>query len=118
MVGRSYRLGRRQDAVDQTRRAILAAARDLLASGDPGFSAGAVARRAGVSRITLYNQFGTKAGLLRELSGGPRRDAPPSATLEPADPRDQLRQRIAGSCSRWSTDPALFRRLPSVGNVD
>jgi AcrR family transcriptional regulator len=118
VVGRSYRLGRRQDAVDRTRRAILAAARDMLASGDPGFSAGAVARRAGVSRITLYNQFGTKAGLLRELSVGPRRDDPPSATLEPPDPRDQLRQRIAGSCSRWSTDPALFRRLPSVGHVE
>ena len=114
---RKYRLGRRQAAVDDTRAAILAAARDELASGDPGLSAGAVARRAGVSRLTIYNQFGSKAGLLRELAAGSRR-VPLVAESEPSDPLDQLRQRIADSCSRWSADPALYRRLPGVEIVD
>ena len=71
---RSYRLGRRQAAVDSTRVAILTAARDELASGEPGLSAGAVARRAGVSRLTVYNQFGSKAGLLRELAEQARKE--------------------------------------------
>jgi AcrR family transcriptional regulator len=111
MSPRSYRLGRREETVRRTRAAILAAARDEVAAGDTAsFSAGAVARRAGVSRITVYNQFGSKAGLLRELAGGVRMTgaAPPSGTAEPSD---ELRRRIVESCAAWSTDPALYRRL-------
>lgn len=114
---RNYTLGRRQGAVDRTRLAILAAARELVASGDPGLSAAAVAKRAGVSRITLYNQFGSKGGLIRELSAGAH-SRPRGRTPEAADPRDQLRQRITDSCAHWSSDPALFRRLPQVGDLD
>jgi AcrR family transcriptional regulator len=113
---RPYQLGRRQAAVDGTRAAILAAARDELASGEPGLSAGAVARRAGVSRLTIYNRFGSKAGLLRELAAGSGA-AVLTPTQERSDPLAQLRQRIADSCSRWSTDPALQRRLQMVGNA-
>jgi len=112
-MARTYRLGRREDAVRRTRTAILSAARELLVSGTPKLSAGAVAARAGVSRITVYNQFGSKAGLLRELAGGVRRGVPPPpAALD--DPRDELRQRILESCSMWSSDAALFRRLPAL----
>jgi AcrR family transcriptional regulator len=118
-MSRNYRLGMRQEAVDRTRAAILAAARDLLASGDrPDLSAGAVARRAGVSRITIYNRFGSKAGLLRELSAGAMREGPLLAGAGSADPRDQLRHRIVKSCSRWTSDPALFRRLPATPELE
>jgi AcrR family transcriptional regulator len=113
MSPRSYRLGRREEAVRRTRAAILAAARAEVAAQDSAsFSAGAVARRAGVSRITVYNQFGSRAGLLRALAGGVRLAAapPPLAT---AEPRDELHRRIVASCAAWSTDPALFRRLPA-----
>ena len=104
-------MGRREEAVRRTRTAILSAARELLATGK--VSAGAVATRAGVSRITVYNQFGSKAGLLRELAAGARQGIrPPHATLD--DPREELRQRILVSCSMWSSDPALFRRLPAL----
>ncbi|HEY8797223.1 MAG TPA: helix-turn-helix domain-containing protein [Candidatus Dormibacteraeota bacterium] len=114
---RNYTLGRRQGAVDRTRLAILAAARELVASGEPELSTGAVARRAGVSRITVYNQFGSKAGLLRELAVGAR--SPQGAqAAEPAEPRDQLRKRITDSCAMWSSDPALFRRLPQISNQE
>ena len=115
---RNYRLGRRQAAVDSTRAAILTAARDELASGEPGLSAGAVARRAGVSRLTVYNQFGSKAGLLRELAAAARPGVQDRPQEAPADPLDELRHRIGGSCSIWSSDPALFRRLPGVGNME
>jgi AcrR family transcriptional regulator len=58
----------RQRAVDEGRDRILAAARDELQTGDIGsFSLEAVARRAGVTRMTVYNQFGSKGGLLEEL---------------------------------------------------
>jgi AcrR family transcriptional regulator len=112
MSPRSYRLGRREAAVGRTRAAILAAARAELASGDDAtFSAGAVARRAGVSRITVYNQFGSKAGILRELAGSVRRPGAP-AQVEAGEPHDELRKRIEAACAAWSTDPALSRRLP------
>jgi AcrR family transcriptional regulator len=117
MASRNYRLGRRQEAADRTRATILSAARDLLASGDnPELSAGAVARRAGVSRLTLYNRFGSKAGLLRELAAGARRVIAPGPAG--TDPRDQLRQRVVDSCAMWSSDPALFRHLPRAAGVE
>jgi AcrR family transcriptional regulator len=118
---RDYQLGRRQAAVDRTRMAILAAARELVASGEAGPSPGAVARRAGVSRITVYNQFGSRGGLLRELAteahSRPAAEAhsrPAGQAGERSDPREELRRRIADACSLWASDPALFRRLPLV----
>jgi AcrR family transcriptional regulator len=49
MCPRPYKLGQRQQATDQTRARIVAAARDLLAGedGPSGFTVDAVARRAG-----------------------------------------------------------------------
>jgi AcrR family transcriptional regulator len=104
--------------VDRTRAAILTAARDLLASGEPALSAAAVAQRAGVSRITVYNRFGSKAGLLRELAQTARGEGASPPDHQPADPRDRLKKRILASCSMWSADPALFRRLEAVGYLD
>jgi AcrR family transcriptional regulator len=64
-VPRPYKLGQRQVAADQTRAKILAAARNLLAaeSGIAGFTMDAVAREAGVSRMTVYYQFESKTKL-------------------------------------------------------
>ena len=109
MPVRAYRLGRRQPSVERTRASILAAARGLLASATGGtLSVGAVAREAGVSRLTVYNRFGSRAGLLDALA--PRPEPVPA---DPAgDPTDLLRQRISRACSSWSADPALYRHLP------
>jgi AcrR family transcriptional regulator len=112
MGTRAYRLGRRQQRVDTTRSAILAAARRLIAELGPEFSLVEVAELAGVSRITVYNQFGSKARLVEALaaearpeSGGPVPAGPDS------DPRDVLRRRIAEACATWAADPALYRQL-------
>jgi hypothetical protein len=109
---RAYQLGRRQPSVERTRAAILAAARGLLAAGPAGaLSVGAVAREAGVSRLTIYNRFGSRAGLLDALvpRPGPLSDDPAG------DPTELLRRRISRACSAWSTDPALYRNLPIAG---
>jgi len=105
-VPRRYQLGKRAPEVARTGRRILDAARELLASGDR-LSLHAIARRAGVSRVTVYNRFGSQAGLRGALRG---RLAPPSAppTLEPLQEAAQLIER---SCRRWAADPALWRRL-------
>ena len=111
MSSRGYRLGRRQAAVDQTRAAILAAGRDLITEAGPGSSLGKVAERAGVSRITVYNQFGSKARLFEALVAAARpNDARPAAVRDVA-PREQLKSRIAQACAAWAADPLLYRRL-------
>jgi AcrR family transcriptional regulator len=107
---RAYRLGQRQTSVDLTTNSILAAARELVAQGPASqASVGAVARRAGVSRITVYNRFGSRAGLLEAL-------APPRERreLEETDPREALRRHIQSACATWASNPALYRHLPDA----
>lgn len=68
MKRRSYTAVERQRTVEAGRERIIAAARELLEDEDSeGFSIDAVARRAGVARMTVYNQFESKAGLLEAL---------------------------------------------------
>ncbi|TMC52850.1 MAG: helix-turn-helix transcriptional regulator [Chloroflexi bacterium] len=112
-MNRPYRLGRRQASVDQTGQAILAAARQVVGEAPPGaVSVGAVARRAGVSRITVYNRFGSRAGLLRAL-------APRAGRAEPegADPRETLQGRLLAASSAWANDPSLYRNLPTTAET-
>ena len=68
MTPRPYVPVERQRAVDEGRDRVLAAAKELLQSGNiQAFSLDAVAKKAGITRMTVYNQFGSKAGLLEEL---------------------------------------------------
>jgi len=68
-MSRPYRLGRRQETVQRTKETILEAAADLLtAAGLRGVTIEAVARNAGVSRVTVYDHFQHKAGLLEALA--------------------------------------------------
>jgi AcrR family transcriptional regulator len=113
LTARGYRLGRRQADVERTRSGILAAAREVVSELGPESSVGKVAARAGVSRITIYNQFGSKARLLEALSAevGPGPDGAPPG--EPgSDPADTLRRRIEQACAAWAADPRLYRQLP------
>jgi AcrR family transcriptional regulator len=112
---RPYRLGRRKDAVDRTRSTILAAARDLVTELGPDSSIGRVAERADVSRITVYNQFGSKARLLEALTESRSTPATPVAEHDP-NGRAQLRSRIDQACATWAADPDLYRRLRGQGS--
>jgi AcrR family transcriptional regulator len=107
---RPYRLGKRQPAVDATARSIVTAARELVqeSSGEQ-VSVAKIARRAGVSRITVYNRFGSRQGVLRAL-------AAPAAETAPIDgnPKEALRLHLAEACARWAADPALYRNLPAL----
>src|SRR5262245_43869901 len=63
------RPGPRRAATGQTRARTIAAARELLTAenGISAFSIEAAARQAGVARMTLYYQYGSKTGLLNAL---------------------------------------------------
>jgi tetracycline repressor-like protein len=105
-VPRPYRLGRRRAAVDRTSAAIVAAARELVAEGDPAAMT-AVARRAGVSRVTVYNRFRSRADLLRALAPAPS----PTDAAPDAGPTEMLRRAFGRSSAAWAAEPALYRRL-------
>ncbi len=107
---RAYRLGRRQPAIDRTFHSILAAARHLIAEQPAAaVSVASIARRAGVSRITVYNRFGSRAGVLGALA--PPRTAPAPRVEEP---HEALRAFLHAAAAAWSAHPGLYRHLPAV----
>src|SRR5690348_8744600 len=69
MSPRPYRMGVRQAAAEETRARIVAAARAMLAApgGIGAFTVDAVAKEAGVARMTVYYQFGSKTGLIEAV---------------------------------------------------
>jgi AcrR family transcriptional regulator len=113
---RSYRLQQRQAGVDETRSRIVAAAREVLGSGD-AFSIEAVARQAGVARLTVYDRFGTREALLEAVfddlaeSGGLMRL--PEAFTQ-TDPIAALEQFVAIFCDFYSTHRVVLRRLHAL----
>jgi AcrR family transcriptional regulator len=120
---RPYRLGRRQTSIEQTRARIISAARELLAlpGGFAGFTIDAVAAQAGVARMTLYNQFGSKRGLLealfddlaaRGLVGRLR------ASFACPEPREALDGFVAAFAGFWDSDRIVIRRIRGLAAID
>lgn len=123
MSPRRYQLGRRLEATAQTRASILAAARELLAAGEgvTGFTIDAVARQAGVARMTVYYQFGSKVGLLEaltdDLAARGRMDRLAAAFGQP-DAHSALAAFIAAFAHFWGTDRLATRRLRALAALD
>jgi AcrR family transcriptional regulator len=120
MCPRKYDLGRRRAATESTRTKILEATRALLGGkADPSeFSMEAVAAKAGVARMTVYNQFRSEAGLLEALAdylasrGGMQKLR--EAFMEPR--RDEAVRKFVGTfVGFWASDRVLLRRLRAFG---
>jgi AcrR family transcriptional regulator len=66
---RKYRQDKRARSAEENRARIIEAARELLSrSGYHGASVDEIAEKSGVSRQTVYVQFGSKRGLLQALA--------------------------------------------------
>jgi AcrR family transcriptional regulator len=111
MTKRRYSSPVREKAAAEKRERTLAAAAEVLASGDlTAFSLDAVAQRAGVTRLTVYNQFGSRSGLLeavfddRAMRGGLGRIA---SAMAMADAQAALRRIIEIFCEFWESNRAL-----------
>jgi AcrR family transcriptional regulator len=119
---RSYKLGRRADAMAATRKKILAAARALfLRAGFHEVSVDAIADRAKVGRTTVFEQFGSKTGLLREVVIAVSEQAGTEALLEQLaqpDARSALRASFELGCKVWGAERTMFRRLQSLATHD
>ncbi len=122
MTPRSYRLGRRQAAVDRTRARILQAARALLvARGGAEFSIDAVARRARVTRATVYQRFGSRPQLLEALFDDLARRGGMwdlATAFRQPDPEEALARFIATFGRFWTAHRPIHRRLLGLGALD
>lgn len=120
MSPRRYNSPGRDAAAAQTRERIIAAAAGILGTADGihDFSLEAVAKAAGVTRLTVYNQFGSRRAVLEAvfdqvaMRGGLHRLAEAVAL---ADPHAALRQVIAIFCEFWSFDPGALGLLHAAG---
>lgn len=122
MSPRRYDMTRRRETTDGTRTRILDAARSIIGGkGDlEGFSMEAVAKKAGVARMTVYYQFHSREALLEALAdhlaqrGGMHRMR--QVFMEP-DPEKSLRRLVEVFAGFWATDRVTLRRLRAMGVV-
>lgn len=124
MSPRSYRLGEHKIGTENTRSRIVAAARELLVAegGFSGFTVDAVARRAGVARMTVYYQFGSKAGLLEaiydDLAAHGRIGEGLADAFQREDPLQTLAGFIEAFARFWASDQLVLRRLQGLSALD
>ena len=120
---RRYRSELRDAAVDVTRTRIMQASRRLLTGGKdlPAFSLDAVAREAGVTRLTVYNQFESKRGLLEAVfddiaeRGGLFELR---SVMAEADAMASLRRVVAVFCRFWASHDRVLAKLAGMTKLD
>ena len=125
MSPRPYNSARRREAAEATRERIVAAAHALLAdpAGVTAFTLEAVAKRAGVARMTVYNQFGSKAALLEALfdamanRGGMFGIEGMAKAFRQPDPLDGLATMFDVLARYYSTDRTVKRRLHALASL-
>src|SRR5260221_5286731 len=104
---------RTAEAAAKRDRVIGAAARLLREDASiASFSLDAVAKAAGVTRLTVYHQFGSRRGLLEAIFDEIARQGGlvqiPEA-MAMSDPRAALERLVEIFCAFWSSDPAVGR---------
>jgi len=114
----------RRTSAERTRGKIVRAARALLSArtGIGAFTIDAVARTAGVARMTVYHQFGSKTDLIEAVfdslvivrTGVPRL----VAALGARDPRKTLAAFVSIFAGVWQADRPVIRRLQGLAAID
>jgi AcrR family transcriptional regulator len=122
MCPRPYRMGKRQAARSETRSRILEAARQLLATdSSTDLSMEAIARKADVSRLTIYYQFSSRAGLLEALYdhlAQRGRMQQMAGVFQAPDMSSAIENMLRTFVGFWSTDPQVMRHLRGMAALD
>ena len=119
-----YRRTQRQGASEGTQARIVDAARELLADPDApiDFTVDAVSKRAGVSRMTVYYQFGGRAALLEAVLDNlaDRVGLTPeiAAAMQRLAPGAALDHVVAVFCGFWAAHRLAIRRLRAMAVLD
>jgi AcrR family transcriptional regulator len=120
---RRYHSPVREVAADKTRSRLVAAATRLLRSpaGANRCTLDAVAKAAGVTRLTVYNTFGSRSGLFeavfdeRAKRGGLERIAD---AMRLPDPLASIDAVVAVFVDFWTADGAVLGNLYALGSTD
>jgi AcrR family transcriptional regulator len=119
---RPYALGKRLELSGRKRAAILAAARTQLeANGFLHLTMDSLARESGVTRQTIHNLFGTKAGVLEALFdqlaliGGMERMRD---VMQQGNAESMLSGFVAVFTDFWAKDRQLLRRIHGIAAID
>jgi AcrR family transcriptional regulator len=119
---RPYELGKRREASDRTREAVLSAARELLESGGArDLTMEALAKASGVTRQTIHNLFGTRTGVLEALFDRIAADAGMMRMREVMTSKDaesMLTAFVAVFAGFWVKDQLLLKRIHGIAAVD
>jgi AcrR family transcriptional regulator len=122
MPARAYRVRSRPGRGEATRERIKHAVRELLTEGTfHTSSVEQVAERAGVSRATLYQHFGSRLDLVDAICE--TFDENPALLelreiVESPDVGEALARTIANSVRFWSTEDPVLRQLYGVAAID
>jgi AcrR family transcriptional regulator len=119
---RPYELGRRREASDRTREAVLAAARELLESGGArDLTMEALAKACGVTRQTIHNLFETKTGVLEALFDRIAADAGMMRMREvmtSGDAESMLAAFVGVFAGFWAKDRLLLKGIHGIAAID
>jgi AcrR family transcriptional regulator len=117
---RSYVSAKRDAAAAEKRQHVLDAAARLLDGGPGMVSMDAVAKAAGLTRLTVYKQFGSRRGLLEAVfdenarRGGIMRMA---EAMQAVDPREGIDRAIDVLCEFWGNH-MFFAQLHDAAATD
>ena len=119
---RPYELGKRLEQMDESRAAILQAAKQQLAAqGYRRLTMASLAEESGVTRQTIHNLFGTRTGVLEAVfdlialeSGMEQMRA--VMVLPPGEP--QLVRFVGIFCGFWAKNRVLIRRVHGIGAIE
>jgi AcrR family transcriptional regulator len=119
---RPYELGKRREASDRTREAVLAAARELLESGGArDLTMEALAKASGVTRQTIHNLFGTRTGVLEALFDRIAADAGMMRMREvmtTSNSESMLAAFVGIFAGFWGKDRLLLKRIHGIAAID
>lgn len=114
MSKRPYVSVARAEAATEKRERVIQAAAHFLREADSitAFSLDAVAKAADVTRLTVYNQFGSRRGLLEAVFDDIARRGQLvrlNDAMAQVNPWKGLNMLVAVFCDFWSGDPAVVR---------
>jgi AcrR family transcriptional regulator len=119
---RPYELGKRREASDRTRGAVLSAARELLETGGArDLTMEALAKASGVTRQTIHNLFATRTGVLEALFDRIAADAGMMrmrAVMTSSDAESMLAAFVGVFAGFWGKDRLLLKRIHGIAAID
>ena len=120
MKARAYQSPSREAAAADTRERVLAATAAMLRSGTP-LAVDAVAKAAGVTRVTVYNQFGSRRGLLEAAFDRFAQEAGITRLADAfalPDPQAAIAMLVTVFCDFWAYDGGVAQRVHGAALAD